>query len=743
MSSLATRSALTRLLARPISIVRTSPAADSMFGTSSTPGGAAASRRCTCSGVSTLDIISTSGRAMPARSSRPSPSSGLTRTAASAPALRQRVKAAPDRLRARLRSAGGVKSSSSSTMTSAPERAAASCAAGSAPGTKSQVRLTDSRAGCRAARRRERRDPRECRRACSRSRTGRGSRPCPARRRTCTSAPAPAAPGRPAPRPRASQLVLRVHALHFALELVQGADVGLGGSDDDVGVGADAVDNAAAARQAYGHLALRLGARGHRVNREEQQLGPARRDRLDRLERGVDRAIALRFGALLIAVRFQHDRRVRPLAHAAALAHGDEVPVIFGRAAGLLRHQRLQVLVVDLGLLVGKVLEALERGVHRVLALELDAELLQSLLECVAARELAEHDFVGAPADILGAHDLVGLARLEHAVLVDAGSMGEGVGADHRLVRLHHEAGDLRDEARGRHDLRRVDTDLEAEEILAGLERHHHFLERGVAGALAQAVDGAFDLARAAELDRGERVGYRHAEVIVAMDAPHRLVRVRYTLAQLADELAELLRHGVADRVRNVDGSGALLDHRFQHAAKEIDLRAAAVLRRELDVRAMLAREAYRELRLLVHLLRRHAQLLLHVQRARGDEGVDAPGPRVLQRIDAALDVAVVRAAQAAHHRVLHRAGDGAHRLEVAVGGGGEAGLDHVDAHALQRPRDAQLLLARHGGAGALLPVAHGGVEYDQTVFRQVGAHGMSPWPFWGPVTARIVGRSI
>ena len=68
------------------------------------------------------------------------------------------------------------------------------------------------------------------------------------------------------------------------------------------------------------------------------------------------------------------------------------------------------------------------------------------------------------------------------------------------------------------------------------------------------------------------------------MDAPHRLVRVWYTLAQLADELAELLRHGVADRVRNVDGSGALLDHRFQHAAKEVRIRARRIFRRKLHI---------------------------------------------------------------------------------------------------------------------------------------------------------------
>jgi hypothetical protein len=40
--------------------------------------------------------------------------------------------------------------------------------------------------------------------------------------------------------------------------------------------------------------------------------------------------------------------------------------------------------------------------------------------------------------------------------------------------------------------------------------RHHDLLERGVAGALAQAVDGAFDLPRARR-HRSERVGHRHA----------------------------------------------------------------------------------------------------------------------------------------------------------------------------------------------------------------------------------------
>jgi hypothetical protein len=56
------------------------------------------------------------------------------------------------------------------------------------------------------------------------------------------------------------------------------------------------------------------------------------------------------------------------------------------------------------------------------------------------------------------------------------------------------------------------------------------------------------------------------------------------------------------------------------------------------------------------------------------------------------------------------------HALEVAVAAGGEAGLDHVHLQALELARDAQLLVARHAGAGRLLAVAQGGVEDDEFV---------------------------
>src|SRR5690606_31588226 len=200
------------------------------------------------------------------RSARPSPSSGFTRTAAAAPASRQSPKAFAAAERARGRSAGGVKSSSSRMMTSAPERAAARCAASSAPGTKSQLR-------------------RRIRRLLDLA-------------------------------------VLRVEALGLALELVERVDVGLGGGDDDVGVGADAVHDAPALGEAHGDLALRFRAHGDGVHRVEEQLRPALRDALDRLEGGIDRPVALGVGLALAALLLEDDRRMRALAHAARLAHG-------------------------------------------------------------------------------------------------------------------------------------------------------------------------------------------------------------------------------------------------------------------------------------------------------------------------------------------------------------------------------------------------------------------------------------
>src|SRR3990167_5397819 len=138
-------------------------------------------------------------------------------------------------------------------------------------------------------------------------------------------------------------------------------------------------------------------------------------------------------------------------------------------------------------------------------------------------------------SDVFGAHDFVSLALFDDAVLVDAGLVREGVRAHDRLVRLHRKTSDTRDQARSRHDLGGVKPRVAREDIAARTHRHDHFLERGVAGALAEAVDGAFHLARAIE-HRRKRVGDGEPQGVVAMHRKYRLVRLRHPLAKRLDE---------------------------------------------------------------------------------------------------------------------------------------------------------------------------------------------------------------
>ena len=197
-----------------------------------------------------------------------------------------------------------------------------------------------------------------------------------------------------------------------------------------------------------------------------------------------------------------------------------------------------------------------------------------------------------------------------------------------------------------------LDAGVHVEQVLAGLDRHDDLFQRGVAGTLAEAVDSAFHLARTGH-HRGQGVGHGQTEVVMAVHGEHRLVGIGDALEQLADGVGVLVRNGVADRVRNVDGACPGVDGSLDDAAEEIDLRAAGVLAGKLHVGAQAARLLHRAHCLLHHLVRLHAQLVLHVDRAGGDKGVDAPGVGAGQRFGSAFDVGIDGARQAAHGAVL------------------------------------------------------------------------------------------
>ena len=188
----------------------------------------------------------------------------------------------------------------------------------------------------------------------------------------------------------------------------------------------------------------------------------------------------------------------------------------------------------------------------------------QARAERVAAGKLAEHELVRVPADILGAHDLVRLAVLQHAVLVDARFVRERVRADDRLVRLNRKAGDSRDHASRPDDLRRVDA-RRAEDILRvrtaiTISSSDALPARSPRPFIVHSTWRAPCITAASELATATPRSLWQCTDHTARS------RIRNALAQRRDQRAELPRHRVADRVRNVDRRRARARSRLRAA---------------------------------------------------------------------------------------------------------------------------------------------------------------------------------
>ena len=233
----------------------------------------------------------------------------------------------------------------------------------------------------------------------------------------------------------------------------------------------------------------------------------------------------------------------------------------------------------------------------------------------------------------------------------------------------------------------------------------------------------------------------------MAVHGEHRLAGVRDALDQRPDQLGELVRHRVADGVGDVDRRRAGGDRRLKHAAQEVRIAAARVLRRELDVVGEVARALDRRDGGVQDRLGGHIELLLHMDRRGRDEGVYPSARRLGDRGAGGVDVGILGARQAADDAALDRGGDLGDGVEVALARRGEARLDDVDLHLLELPRDAQLLLGVHGRTDALLAVAKRGVKNQQPVCcapRLRGAllflaHGKSPFSSLFGLTVGVV----
>ena len=130
-------------------------------------------------------------------------------------------------------------------------------------------------------------------------------------------------------------------------------------------------------------------------------------------------------------------------------------------------------------------------------AFELVPQLLAAQSQCVTAGVLAQHQPRIWHAHRLRRHDFIRQRIFKHAILVNSGFVSKRIAADDSLVRLHRNARDLRQHLAGMKELLAGNRGFISIAVGTDAHRHDDLFQGSIAGALADAVDGALNLARA------------------------------------------------------------------------------------------------------------------------------------------------------------------------------------------------------------------------------------------------------
>ena len=226
---------------------------------------------------------------------------------------------------------------------------------------------------------------------------------------------------------------------------------------------------------------------------------------------------------------------------------------------------------------------------------------------------------------------------------MDAAFVREGVCPDNRLAGGDAHSRYRGEKMRGAGDLLSPNPRGQpAVGVAAGAKPHHDLLHRGVAGALADAADRAFHLPRACA-DARERVCDGEPEVVVAVGRYGDVCYSPDAVHDGGDECAELVRRRVSHGVGYVHDGCAGRDGRLESLAQEVDVRARCVLRRELHIAAKVAGVCDGVPYAFQALGAGNAKLVLEVDVARGEEGVDARTRRAADCRRRSVDVLLQR----------------------------------------------------------------------------------------------------
>src|SRR6202040_605400 len=145
------------------------------------------------------------------------------------------------------------------------------------------------------------------------------------------------------------------------------------------------------------------------------------------------------------------------------------------------------------------------------------------------------------------------------------------------------EADELGEHLTGGEELIEFDVVGVGQLVAANHEGCGDLFECGVAGALADAVDGALGLT-GSSLNAREGVGDGHAQVVVAVGGEDDVVNAGDLCEEHAEGGGVLVGSGVAHGVGDVDGGGSGLNGDGDDLDEKVGVGAGGILGGELDV---------------------------------------------------------------------------------------------------------------------------------------------------------------
>ena len=165
---------------------------------------------------------------------------------------------------------------------------------------------------------------------------------------------------------------------------------------------------------------------------------------------------------------------------------------------------------------------------------------------------------------------------------------------------------------------------------------------------------------------------------------------------QIFDQRPHLFRGGVANRIRDIDRCRTVFDRCFHDLGKKFRLASRRVLRRELDIRAVLLCVCRHTAGCFQHVLRFHLQFVFHMQRGRCDEQMDPRIHCIFYGIPCRINVALCRSGQRCNGASLDLPRDRLHGFKISRRRDGKAGLDDIDFHPFQALCDLDLFTEIH-----------------------------------------------